>query len=629
MSPQAAYVTWTALRKHLTLRTVTRVTAVICIAAVSIAAYTFHTSQKKTMPPICGVALAYEPFAMKVFEVADKGGSLLARLLYEPLPSDETFARYLFGTVDVMRWWVITFTDPLRGYQHHLGIPEDGSAGVNPYTIAQPCRPAEDACQDDGGPQKGQPYDPKMASMPGIAGTVAAARRYWTGRDLQIAVAVAAAESGHRDITGPTVGRGTMRGRWQINDGAHPDLVASGDWRNPADNARMAHTVWKDAGGWSPWTTYTSGAYLSHMDEAAHSVGGSVASPAVAAVAVARIVPAGASGAVPGPPEQPSLKQTPETSTPAPDCTTSGGVGGVTIGSWNTAQKIGNTQDRINAGAGFADLVGLQEIKHNGALSVPGYGVTETDAAVPIIWRTSKLELVTWQREDALNGFAKDKSVVWGVWENRATGKRFAAVNTHQLVQGGLGWARQAVKVNAVRARLQGQGLPVVLLGDFNASAPKIRDAFGSAGVGHHIDRVIGFGVKPAGVETLSKSGSDHARVRASFAAPAVTRTTIPATGAVPRGAAGIRAIARQHGANPVTPHTDPQGLPAFDLMSSGKRNTDLAEEMRQRHDELGLRYVISQMRIASPRDGWAWRPYSPITGSGDFRHVGHVHVSY
>jgi hypothetical protein len=69
--------------------------------------------------------------------------------------------------------------------------------------------------------------------------------------------------------------------------------------------------------------------------------------------------------------------------------------------------------------------------------------------------------------------------------------------------------------------------------------------------------------------------------------------------------------------------------MSAADLTSSGQQNTDLAEDLRAHHDELGIRYVISQMRIASPRENWVWRDYSPITNAGDFRHVGHVHVSY
>jgi TP901 family phage tail tape measure protein len=91
----------------------------------------------------------------------------------------------------------------------------------------------------------------------------------------------------------------------------------------------------------------------------------------------------------------------------------------------------------------------------------------------------------------------------------------------------------------------------------------------------------------------------------------------------------GIVAIARRLGASYVAGHRDPQGGPAYDLGSSGARNNAIANALRANHARLGLRYVISQMRIASARSGWNWRRYTPITNQGDFRHVGHVHVSY
>jgi hypothetical protein len=94
-------------------------------------------------------------------------------------------------------------------------------------------------------------------------------------------------------------------------------------------------------------------------------------------------------------------------------------------------------------------------------------------------------------------------------------------------------------------------------------------------------------------------------------------------------GAAGIRAIARALGASYIAPHRDPQGGPAFDLGSSGAKNDRIAAALISRHGPLGLRYVIHRMKIASARSGWRNRAYHPITGSGDFRHVNHVHVSY
>jgi hypothetical protein len=115
-----------------------------------------------------------------------------------------------------------------------------------------------------------------LPAPPGLHGGEAAAwsaaSRYWSGTDLLTAVAIAGAESTWRNITGPTVGSGTMRGMWQINDGAHRDLMARGDWRDPQVDAWMAYQVWKAAGrSWTPWTTYTSGAYRSYLRDASFS----------------------------------------------------------------------------------------------------------------------------------------------------------------------------------------------------------------------------------------------------------------------------------------------------------------------------------------------------------------------
>jgi murein DD-endopeptidase MepM/ murein hydrolase activator NlpD len=100
-------------------------------------------------------------------------------------------------------------------------------------------------------------------------------------------------------------------------------------------------------------------------------------------------------------------------------------------------------------------------------------------------------------------------------------------------------------------------------------------------------------------------------------------------TGPVGAGAAGIRRLAQSFTPSYIAGHRDPQGLPAMDIGSFGAKNTSIGNALRANHAKLGLRYVIRQMQIASPRQNWAWRRYSPITGAGDFRHVQHVHVSY
>lgn len=93
-------------------------------------------------------------------------------------------------------------------------------------------------------------------------------------------------------------------------------------------------------------------------------------------------------------------------------------------------------------------------------------------------------------------------------------------------------------------------------------------------------------------------------------------------------GKAGIEALAQSKGLQ-ATAHLDPSGKPSFDLFASGAANTALAEELRVNHARYGLTYVISQMRIASEKSGWAWRDYTPIQSTGDFRHDIHVHVTY
>jgi hypothetical protein len=96
------------------------------------------------------------------------------------------------------------------------------------------------------------------AQLAGLAASVG-----FTGRDIVLAVAMALAESdGRTDATNANANGSTDYGLWQINT-IHPELLASGTWSVPADNARMAYSVFTDAGrSWTPWSTYNNGAYL-------------------------------------------------------------------------------------------------------------------------------------------------------------------------------------------------------------------------------------------------------------------------------------------------------------------------------------------------------------------------------
>lgn len=134
-----------------------------------------------------------------------------------------------------------------------------------------------------------------------------------------------------------------------------------------------------------------------------------------------------------------------------------------------------------------------------------------------------------------------------------------------------------------------------------------------------------------AGIQKLIKDSQTRSAAAAAAAAAAASSGGGNGgySGPVSGGAAGIRRIANSFHPSYIAAHRDPQGGPAFDIGSSGKKNTNIGNALRANHGKLGLRYVIRQMRIASAKSGWGWRGYTPITGSGDFRHVNHVHVSY
>lgn len=56
-------------------------------------------------------------------------------------------------------------------------------------------------------------------------------------------------------------------GLWQIKKSAHPQLFNGDNWKSPVENARMAKSVYDDAGGFGPWTTFP-GEARKHLDDA-------------------------------------------------------------------------------------------------------------------------------------------------------------------------------------------------------------------------------------------------------------------------------------------------------------------------------------------------------------------------
>jgi hypothetical protein len=68
----------------------------------------------------------------------------------------------------------------------------------------------------------------------------------------------------------------------------------------------------------------------------------------------------------------------------------------------------------------------------------------------------------------------------------------------------------------------------------------------------------------------------------------------------------------------------------AIDVMTHGdtRMGRAVAERFRQNHQELGVKYVIYQQQIASPRTGWQWQPMRD-RGNPTANHMDHPHISF
>lgn len=106
--------------------------------------------------------------------------------------------------------------------------------------------------------------------------------------EIVTAIAVAWAESGGESTAHNSTPPDDSYGLWQINmfGGLGParraklGLGSNTELFDPSVNARAAHQIWSDAGGkFAPWSTFTSGAYLTHVPAARRAAGNQLGSP--------------------------------------------------------------------------------------------------------------------------------------------------------------------------------------------------------------------------------------------------------------------------------------------------------------------------------------------------------------
>jgi hypothetical protein len=86
----------------------------------------------------------------------------------------------------------------------------------------------------------------------------------FTGDAVNVAAAVAMAESGGDPDAFGDVGLGFSRGLFQVNQRFHPefDTVRLFD---PVYNAQAALLISKHGADWTPWSTFKNGAYRKYM----------------------------------------------------------------------------------------------------------------------------------------------------------------------------------------------------------------------------------------------------------------------------------------------------------------------------------------------------------------------------
>lgn len=98
----------------------------------------------------------------------------------------------------------------------------------------------------------------------------------FSGKDTDIATAVALAESSGDTNAHKQSGQDDSYGLWQINmlGSLGPDrrkrysIGSNTDLFQPDENARVAYAIYKDAGHkFTSWSTYNNGAYKDHMGE--------------------------------------------------------------------------------------------------------------------------------------------------------------------------------------------------------------------------------------------------------------------------------------------------------------------------------------------------------------------------
>lgn len=546
----------------------------LVVALILVLAFAAFKQQQAPMVVTCGSVSGGQTLTAKGTDWAQKFGGWVHKVATNPeqYRDPNAIEETIHGIAkDVLWYWVKSAFQSSRGEKIDpliVQLQQDNARAqdaANRYCT--PCPQAAPPSPDTGTDPNGgsdEPADPRVqftssvgsGTQTGSQVAITAASKYpWP---LRTAVAIAGAESTYRPTASLTYRGQHMRGLWQINDGAHPDLLRGRDWTDPAQNAWMAYQVYKAAGNsFQPWSTYTSGAYKQFLNSSLSNTPGAQ----------------GQTGSV-GPDALVPDDDDPATATPTPGCAGATGGPDARVGSWNV--EYGNSTNNVRAGltdlAKQADVVGLQEVsptmRHTLA-NVKGWAMTTNNSATPILYNPTRYDLVgqgvvralpagipvEYSHADGARD-AGPKSIVWVQLKDKATGTVFYVVNTHMLVGKSAGPKRLAAYNRQMRALIhviadkRTTGAAVLTTCDCNdrwgASQTSVKSmaAVGAIanwqtlrGPSTHgkatIDYVWAAGASPASQTVLAAHGSDHRALVVTFhaAAPNVVSSSVAVAG--------------------------------------------------------------------------------------------------
>ena len=93
----------------------------------------------------------------------------------------------------------------------------------------------------------------------------------WRGNTLKTAIAIGMAESTCNPAAYHTNSDGSIdRGLWQINSRWQPEGSKTCAY-DAKCNGKEANRIYREARGFSPWSTYNGGQYRTHLTEAANA----------------------------------------------------------------------------------------------------------------------------------------------------------------------------------------------------------------------------------------------------------------------------------------------------------------------------------------------------------------------